>query len=110
MSLEDTARAVAATIDRYFKHVSIITHKGRVVAIGTNKLKTHPKAKERNYRFDNLHSELDAYMRVPYSLRGKKLKLNNFRFNGQGDVKNSKPCTLCMPWCETVFSSIEYTT
>ena len=107
MCMMESARKVADTIDRYFKHVSIITYKGRAVAIGTNKIKTHPKAVM--YRFENPHSELDAYHRVPYNLRSKKLVLHNFRFNKQGELRPSAPCKVCMPWCQEVFYRIEHT-
>ena len=102
-----TAERKSLSIDRYFKHVSVICYKGRVVAVGTNKLKSDPKAKA--YRFSNPHSELDAYHRVPYNLRSKKLELFNFRFNNKSELRHSKPCELCMPWCEKVFHKIYYT-
>jgi hypothetical protein len=56
-----------------------------------------------------MHSELDAYRKVPKSLRGEKLILLNFRFNRFGEFRNSKPCSVCAKWCGEIFHKIYYT-
>ena len=106
--LTNIALPTALSISRPKKHVSIIVRKNEVVAVGTNNFRTHPKAKEYGYRFDEVHSELDALLRY----RGLKdnLKLFNFRFNRFAEMRISKPCRLCLPWCEAVFDEIWYTT
>jgi tRNA(Arg) A34 adenosine deaminase TadA len=107
ITLSNIARRRARLIDRYFKHVSIIVYKRKVIAIGTNKIKSDTKAQM--YRYANPHSELDAYHRVPYNLRSKKLILYNFRFNNNYDIMSSKPCNICMGWCSEVFHAIYHT-
>ena len=96
-------------IPRQKKHVSLILHKNRVIAIGTNSFKTHPKAKEIGYHYEEMHSELEAYQRVPRTFKSKKLVLLNFRFNRFGNLRMSRPCELCLPWCKEIFNEIYYT-
>jgi len=96
-------------IPRQKKHVSLIFHKNRLVSIGRNCFKTHPKAKEIGYAYEEMHSELDAYRRLPHNLRGMKLSLVNVRYNRFKELRMSRPCELCMPWCREVFSDIYYT-
>ncbi len=106
--ISNIAMPVAVEIARPKKHVSIIVRKNEIVSIGTNNFRTHPKAKELGYRFDEVHSELDALLRY----RGPKdnLKLINFRYNRFGDMRISKPCCKCLPWCVALFDDIWYTT
>ena len=90
------------------KHTSLIVRKGTVVSIGTNENRTHPLAKKYGYRYDEVHSELDALLRY----RGPKnnLVLVNYRMNRFGDMRMSKPCSKCMAWCAAIFDKIYYTT
>ena len=106
--LIDSALPIALEIPRKKRHVSLILCKGTVVSYGTNVYKTHPIAAKIGYRFQEMHSELDALTRH----RGPKdnLMLVNFRFNRFGDMRMSKPCCLCLPWCEAVFDKIYYST
>ena len=39
-----------------------------------------------------------------------KLDLINVRFNRFGELRMSRPCEKCMPWCKALFRSIWYTT
>jgi hypothetical protein len=90
------------------KHTSLIVRKGKVVSVGTNENRTHPLAKKYGYRYDEVHSELDALLRY----RGPKnnLILVNYRMNRFGDMRMSKPCCKCMAWCAAIFDRIYYTT
>jgi len=90
------------------RHVSIIVHKNRPVSVGVNKTKTHPQAHTYQYRFDEVHSELDAWLKVKN--KSKNYKLINFRFGHQNEWRMARPCTLCMPWCKQIFKEIYYTT
>ena len=95
-------------IERSKKHCSLIIHKNRIVSVGVNGMgKTHPKAKKIGYRYDEVHSELDALLRCK---ERKNLELVNFRFNRFGDSRLSHPCSLCCPWCKLMFDKIYYTT
>lgn len=77
------------------------------MGIGINKRKTHPLAMKYGYRSCELHSELDALLKVPKNNR-EDLILLNFRFGPKGDMKLSKPCNLCLPWCMNTFKEIHY--
>ena len=93
---------------RRFKHVSIILNRSTPIAIGANKRKTHPLALTYKYRFNEIHSELDAWLKV--NDRRKKFTLVNFRFGHMNQWRMARPCTLCMPWCKELFKEIYYTT
>lgn len=94
-------------IDRRKKHCSIILHKNRIVAVGTNKFKTHPLAVKHGYLFGEMHSELDAFLKCE---KREDLELWNFRFNRFGQMRMSRPCPKCMPWCIKIFDRICFTT
>lgn len=94
-------------VPRKKKHCSLILHKKRIVAWGTNRFKTHPMALEHGYRFDEVHSELDAFLRCDIR---EGIELWNFRFNRRGEMRMARPCCRCLPWCIKVFYRIHYTT
>ena len=104
----DIAMPMAVQSTRKKKHVSLIIRKGELVSFGVNKMKTHPLAKRYGYRYNEVHSELDALLK--YKGPKDKLVLLNFRFNRFGEMRMSKPCKLCMPWCSAVFDKIIYST
>lgn len=97
-------------MQRQKKHISIIVHKKEIVSIGQNEYKTHPQSVKLGYKYPEMHSELDAFRKIPYNLRGKKLILLNVRFNRFGELRNSKPCPVCSKWCSQIFHKIYYTT
>jgi hypothetical protein len=92
---------------RNHNHVSLILQEGKLHGVGTNKRKTHPLAMKYGYRSCELHSELDALLKIPRWDR-YNLLLINFRFGPKGDIKLSKPCALCLPWCIQAFDEIYY--
>lgn len=104
------AYPICLSIPRQKRHVSLIFYKKQLISIGTNSFKTHPQAKKLGYRYDEMHSELEAYTRLPKQYRGEKLSLVNFRCNRFRQVRMSKPCSLCLPWCKELFENIIYTT
>lgn len=113
--LDDYAKMAfprALEISRSQKHVSLILdRKGNVLSVGNNNHRMHPEAAKIGYRFDELHSELDAMLRLhPRDKHSKSLILFNFRFNRFGDIRMSRPCAKCMPWCTALFKRIIYTT
>ena len=105
----EIAREEFFNIDQYrsHNHVSIILQDNRILGIGINKRKTHPLAAKYGYRSCELHSELDALLKVPKNNRDN-LTLLNFRFGPKGDMKLSKPCKLFLPWCMETFVEIHY--
>lgn len=96
-------------IPRQKKHLSLIFNKNRLISTGCNHFKTHPKAKKIGYAYEEMHSELDAFRKLPHKYRNLKLTLVNVRFNRFGELRMSKPCELCTPWCREVFADIYYT-
>lgn len=104
----EMAMPIAIKNERSKKHVSFILRKGELVSFGVNKMKTHPLAKKYGYRYNEIHSELDALLK--YKGPRDKLVLVNFRFNRYGEMRMSKPCAKCMPWCVAVFDKIIYST
>ena len=108
--LSDLALAYLPLIDdkRKCKHVSIITYKNNFVTAGVNQMKTHPLAREYKYRFDEVHSELDAWLKIRD--KNKPYSLVNFRFGHNDEMRMARPCKLCMPWCKQIFKSIYYST
>jgi phage/plasmid-associated DNA primase len=53
--LAEIALPYALQSERQKKHVSLILVRNKVVAIGTNQLKSHPQAKKLGYRYDEVH-------------------------------------------------------
>ena len=80
-NLLNFAYPLCLEIPRQKKHISLIFHKKKLLSIGRNCFKTHPKAKEIGYAYEEMHSELDAYRKLQYKYRGLKLTLINVRFN-----------------------------
>ena len=107
LKLVETAKPVCMNIPRQKRHCSLIVCKNEILSIGTNHFKTHPRAKKLGYRYDEMHSELDALLKAPHR---KNLHLYNFRFNRFGEMRISRPCRLCMPWCMAIFDRIFFTT
>lgn len=104
--LIDFAYAKCLEIPRRKKHCSIILHKRKIVAVGINRFKTHPLAVKHGYLFGEVHSELDALLKCD---KRDDLELWNFRFNRLGQMRMSRPCTKCLPWCAKIFDRIYFT-
>ena len=100
------AKPICMAITRRKKHVSYILCKGKVVAVGNNSFKGHPKAVALGYRFGEQHSELNAYLKCN---ERNKLTLINVRYNAKGELRMARPCALCLPWCTALFDEIYYT-
>jgi len=103
------AKPLSMAMARQKKHISLVIYKKKLIAVGQNVFKTHPDTFRLGYRCAEMHSELDAWRKVPKNLRGEKLTLLNFRFNRFGNFRNSKPCPICEKWCAEAFHKIYYT-
>ena len=104
------AKPLSMAMQRQKKHISIVLYKREIISIGQNEYKTHPQSIKLGYKYPEMHSELDAFRKIPRSLRDKKLVLLNFRFNRFGNYRNAKPCHICSKWCKDIFHDIYYTT
>lgn len=100
------AKPLSLAIPRRRKHVSIIFDKNKIIAVGTNTMKGHPLAKSLGYRFEEQHSELNAYLKCKQRIG---LSLLNVRYNEAGALRMARPCPLCLPWCKAIFDEIYYT-
>jgi hypothetical protein len=103
----ELARKISETVQRDRVHVSLIVRKNKLITVGTNNWKTHPKTVELGYMLPYLHSELDAFRKMDGNF--DKLVLMNYRFSKTGHIGMSKPCKFCMPWCINLFDKIFYT-
>lgn len=83
--------------DMRCKHTAYIIKKGRIVAIGVNCLKTHPKIlwyKYPEYRHGAIHAELRACLNGRRSIYDKH-SLVVIRVDNNGKLNLSKPCLGC---------------
>ena len=103
----ELAKQISLTVQRDRMHVSLVIRKNKLISVGTNNWKTHPKTIKLGYMLPYLHSELDAVRKINTSL--DKLTLINYRFSKTGHVGMSRPCKYCMPWCVNMFDKIYYT-
>ena len=103
----ELGRKISETVQRDRVHVSLIVRKNKLITVGTNNWKTHPKTVELGYMLPYLHSELDAFRKLDGNF--DKLVLMNYRFSKTGCIGMSKPCKYCMPWCVNMFDKIYYT-
>jgi hypothetical protein len=104
------AKPLSMAMERQKKHISLVIYKKKIISVGQNIFKTHPYTLKLGYRTADMHSEFDAFRKIPKNLLGEKLILLNFRFNRFGQARNSKPCPVCSKWCDEVFHKIYYTT
>ena len=88
------------------KHVSFILQNNHIICKACNGFEVPSRYAFMGYR--SLHSEVNAIMKL--NVPKENLHLYNFRFNNTGQLKMSCPCSICMPWCESVFDSITYST
>ena len=104
------AKPLSMAMERQKKHISLVIYKRKIISVGQNIFKTHPNSLRLGYKYAEMHSELDAFRKIPKGLLDKKLILLNFRFNRFGNFRNSKPCPICSKWCTESFHKIYYTT
>lgn len=80
------------------KHMSFIVQRSNIITIGFNDYqKTHPISRNLKYKFDAMHSELDAFLKVRWSnIDLSKCELINIRINRFGELRMAKPCKRCL--------------
>lgn len=90
-------------------HFSFIIKKNKIVSIGEEqRAKTHPLARDFGYKYPTIHSELDAYIKVPKDKRDD-LILVNTRVSPTGKLGMSRPCPYCLGWVLDAFNEIWFT-
>lgn len=93
-------------------HVAFIIDKGKIISIGTNKVKSHSAVKLYDYEFtDKIHAELQSVLKLGYRENGyKKLTLAVLRVDRNGKINNSMPCPGCQSMIQqTGFKKVYYT-
>jgi len=88
------ARNKALNNGRKYHLCAILRRKGRVIAIGANTDKTHPRF-ERTYPDGNTSARMHAEMNVlRFAKPGDELEVMRFRNNDT--LAMAKPCSYCM--------------
>ena len=100
---------------KHYVHYSFAVVDGSVVVVGTNKSAVPPVHFGYNSRVPEpkIHSELDAYrkLRKCVSISKTDWELVNVRVNRSGEMKKSKPCSVCAEWLQSVgCKGVTYTT
>ena len=91
-------------INKRTRHYAFILNKSKIISIGRNKLKSHPKILKYKYPENaTIHAELSAIIKSD-SLSHKNNKLITFRFDKSGELNNGKPCK----YCQRLLSSVGF--
>ncbi len=79
-------------LSNYHTHklAAIIVKGNRIISLGVNDQKTHPKS---DTRFQKLHAELAAIIRSRADLRGASIYV--YRETRNGEIGCSFPCSSC---------------
>lgn len=87
----DLARKISKLSNhRYHKIGSVIVRGSRIVSVGTNHIKTHPRSP---HPFKSLHAEMAAILFAKQDLRNCDLYV--FRETKNGNLAKSFPCIYC---------------
>ena len=91
LRLMDIARKVSKTGDYKFRHGTVIAKGSRVLGLGINSTKTHPKSTS---RFKTIHSEHQALINTGLNeIQGSVAYV--YRETKDGVPAMSKPCSSC---------------
>jgi hypothetical protein len=84
-NLLNFAYPLCLEIPRQKKHVSLVIVKNRIISIGRNYFKTHPKAHKLGYLYNEMHSELveldQFFEKAAYYVIKATPALNSFSSN-----------------------------
>jgi tRNA(Arg) A34 adenosine deaminase TadA len=115
--MSEVAMAILAEDVKEKNHTTFIVEKNKILSVGHNQSqKTHPMGLLYGYRYDGIHSELDAFLKLPrnYDLRG--CKLINLRLSrrsasmGRPVFRMARPCPCCLKWVLALpFRAVYYT-
>jgi deoxycytidylate deaminase len=80
-----------------WKHYTFLLRRNAVMSIGWNRpFKTHPLAARFGYKFNSIHSELNAITKYDGRITDlSRFTLVNVRLDKAGDVRMSRPCETC---------------
>lgn len=88
------------------RHGAVITYKGRLIGLGKNSMKSHPKSPDKWSK--TIHAELAAILNSKQNdFRGHEIYV--FRRNKKGVISESKPCENCMGLIKSLkFAVVHY--
>jgi deoxycytidylate deaminase len=88
----DLAKKIRVHSDHYQHQLGcVIVKKNRIVSVGFNKLKTHPKS---THKYNSLHAEVDALIKaIPEDCKGAEAYV--YREKRTGQLGNARPCASC---------------
>jgi deoxycytidylate deaminase len=103
----DLAKKVSKLSDHKNFHIGCVIVRGsRIVSVGTNKVKTHPKSR---HPFFSLHGEMAAILLAKQDLKGCEMYV--FRAIKNGTWALSRPCKYCWELIsESGIKKVHYTT
>ena len=88
------ATEIAQGSDYKQRHGAVLYKRGRIISIGYNKKKTHPKTVP-FYKWRYLHAEFDSILKVDVEeVEGASIAC--VRINRAGDLMPSRPCCECI--------------
>lgn len=92
----DLARKVSKLSNHgHHKMGSVIVRGSKIVSVGTNNIKTHPKS---NHPFKSLHCETAAILLAKQDLYGCEIYV--YRETKLGTPAMARPCVYCMPFIQ----------
>ena len=96
-SIINLSYSISHEMKHSWKHCSFICRRNSIISIGRNiPFKSHPIAKQFSYRYNSIHSELNAILNFNYPIRDLyKYYIVNTRIGRNNEIKLSKPCTNC---------------
>ncbi|MGH7974895.1 MAG: deaminase [bacterium] len=87
----DLARKVSKLSDhKRFSLGAVIVNGSKIISVGTNKVKTHPKS---THPYNSLHAEMAAILAAKQDI--SKCELYVYRETKNGTRATSKPCIYC---------------
>jgi deoxycytidylate deaminase len=90
----DLARKVSKLSNHgHFKLGSVIVRGSKIVSVGTNNIKTHPKS---THPFYSLHAEMAAILLAKQDLA--KCEIYVYRETKAGMPVMARPCEYCLPF------------
>lgn len=94
----DIAKRLSYKSDYKHRLGSVIVKKGKVIGLGINKMKTHPKS---NTPYKTIHCEFDAVLNARIE-DFKDCSIYIYRETPTGKIANSKPCKSCEAMLESI--------
>jgi deoxycytidylate deaminase len=90
----DLAKKISKLSNHHHHKIgSVIVRGSKIISVGTNNIKTHPKSTHPHF---SLHSEMAAVLLAKQDLRGCEIYV--YRETKDGVSAIARPCTYCFPF------------